>query len=616
MSVIDVHTHFVPDFVFTELAAGGGRYGLSGDAEHLESAAGRLPLHYAEMQDPVSKLAAMDARGVDESVVSLTPHLFIYGEAHEPVDFARRANDALAAFVAASPRLHGVATLPLGRPEAAADELRRAVRELGLRGAIIGTGLSAGEPLDRIGIGPLFAAAEELGVPLILHPFYCGTITDPELFLNNSLGVPFDTAWAVARLMAGGVLDEHPGVKLVLPHGGGALPSVIGRLDNAWERRPGLSDAAARRPSEYLDRCWFDSITHRAGALRGLAELAGADRILLGTDSPYLTGDTDPRGSMAAAGLDPDAAGASARELFGLAAGPEPVRGPARPGAPARPDVREAILARESLLLGPVARTDAEMLERLIHPGFDETGRTGHSWSRAEAIEKLQTLPHQTERVAYGRVIELAPGVAHLRFRTHDDRGIVHRSGIWINEGDGWRERYHQGTPDTQPAAGRAPVFADADAPYAPPTIDALSDLGGPRCEGGSVRAAPAEMRDAVIACERRLLSPAARTDPDALDRLIHPDFDEIGRTGYSWTRDEVIAKLQTVPEQTLDVEFGRVIRLAEDVAHIRFRTVDADGVVHRSSIWIRESGEWRQRYHQGTPDTQSDEGREAREAR
>ena len=87
MSVVDVHTHFVPAFVFAALAAGDARHGLAGDAEFLSSPAGRLPLHYPEMRDPAEKLAAMDARGVDESVVSLTPHLFIYGEEHEPVEF-------------------------------------------------------------------------------------------------------------------------------------------------------------------------------------------------------------------------------------------------------------------------------------------------------------------------------------------------------------------------------------------------------------------------------------------------------------------------------------------------------------------------------------------------
>lgn len=318
MSLVDVHSHFVPEFVFDALAAGDRRHGLEGDEEFLTSPAGRLPLHYAEMREPAAKLAAMDARRTDESIVSLTPHLFIYEDQHDPIGFAERSNDALAEFIAASPRLHGLATLPLGHPEAASAELRRAVTRLGLRGAIIGTGLSAAEPLDRIGLDPLFAAAAELGAPLFIHPFYCGLVTEPEFFLNNSLGVPFDTAWAVARLMVSGALDRHPELRLVLPHGGGALPSLLGRLDNAWQRRPELAEAAHREPSAYLGQLWFDSVVHDPRSLAHLAALAGADRVLAGTDSPYMTGDPDPARSFELAGLDADAAGLAARALFGL----------------------------------------------------------------------------------------------------------------------------------------------------------------------------------------------------------------------------------------------------------------------------------------------------------
>jgi aminocarboxymuconate-semialdehyde decarboxylase len=270
------------------------------------------------MHSPEAKLAAMRARGVDVSIVSLTPHLFIYADEHDPVGFARKANDELGAFVEADQRLHGLATLPIGHPDAAAAELRRAVVELGFRGAIIGTGLSVELPLDRLGLDPLFAVAAELGVPLLVHPFYSGVVTSPEFFLNNSLGVPFDSAWSVARLIASGALDQHPGLKLVVPHGGGALPYLLGRLDNAWHRRAELYEHAAKAPSAYLNQLWFDSILHSAGALSFLAKQVGAERVLLGTDSPYLTGDADPCASLAAAGLDPVGAGLSAARLFGL----------------------------------------------------------------------------------------------------------------------------------------------------------------------------------------------------------------------------------------------------------------------------------------------------------
>ncbi|MFK3677670.1 amidohydrolase family protein [Microbacterium sp. NPDC090218] len=320
MTVVDVHTHFVPSFVREILARGTGEHGIAGTERFLESAAGRLPLDYPEMHEPAAKRAAMRERGVDVSIVSLTPHLFLYEEACDPVEFARRANDELGVFVGSAAQLHGLATLPIGNPDEAAAELRRAVTGLGMRGAIIGTGRSRELPLDRLELDPLFTTAVELDVPLLVHPFYCGVVTSPELFLNNSLGVPFDAAWAVARLIAAGVLDRHPHLKLVVPHGGGALPYLLGRMDNAWRRRPELREAALRQPSAYLDQLWFDSILHSDVALRFLAGLVGPERVLVGTDSPYLTGDSDPCATLAAAGLDVDDAGRAAVQVFGLSA--------------------------------------------------------------------------------------------------------------------------------------------------------------------------------------------------------------------------------------------------------------------------------------------------------
>src|SRR4029453_4609330 len=109
-----------------------------------------------------------------------------------------------------------------------------------------------------------------LNVPLMIHPYYCGVITSTELFLNNTLGVPFDTGWGVARLIASGTLDCHPRLKLLLPHGGGALPYLFGRMENAWNRRIEVREAARRPPSAYKNQFWYDSIVHSDEALRYL----------------------------------------------------------------------------------------------------------------------------------------------------------------------------------------------------------------------------------------------------------------------------------------------------------------------------------------------------------
>lgn len=281
--IVDVHTHYA------------ARSLLDGDV--VVSASGeRLPAHYPELWDPEAKLAELDARGIDVALVSLTPHLFT----SDPVA-ARRANDELAEYTA-HPRLHALATLAPGDP----TELARCVERLGFVGAQIPT-----SPLEPA----VLDAAEALGVPLMLHPFYGGPFTDPDLFLHNSLGVPFDTCLAAARLICSGTLDRHPRLKLVLVHGGGHLPYQLGRLDNAHAAG---RDAAARVPSSYLDQIWCDGVVHSPRALAFLADVVGADHVLLGTDRPYLTGEPRPVEQARAAGLDPDALGANAAALFRL----------------------------------------------------------------------------------------------------------------------------------------------------------------------------------------------------------------------------------------------------------------------------------------------------------
>lgn len=113
-------------------------------------------------------------------------------------------------------------------------------------------------------------------------------------------------------------------------------------------------------------------------------------------------------------------------------------------------DLREEIVRLESLLLSAGARNDVELLEMLIHHDFYEIGRTGKYWEREEVIRVLNTIPDQVQGVAFDRVVELGPGVAHVRFRTEDAAGVVHRSSIWMYEDNRWQQRYHQGTPDTQ----------------------------------------------------------------------------------------------------------------------------------------------------------------------
>ena len=238
--------------------------------------------------DAQARLASMDERGISHAVLSIAPQLFMYwADGSEAAGFCRAANDDLAAFAAGSGgRVSAVATLPLQDPAAAAAELRRAVTELGMCGAEIGPH-AEGTPLDDPALRPVLAAAAGLRVPLIVHPYYVAPSPGLEdFYLTNLIGNPLATTVCAARLIFCGVLDELAGLRLVLMHGGGYLPYQIGRLDHGYRVRA-EARGCAHPPSAYLGRFWFDTVTHAPRPLRFLADTAGADHVVYGTDFPF-----------------------------------------------------------------------------------------------------------------------------------------------------------------------------------------------------------------------------------------------------------------------------------------------------------------------------------------
>jgi aminocarboxymuconate-semialdehyde decarboxylase len=316
VTVVDLHTHFLPRF-FVEEAAAEGVFGVrvqDGLVVHPEGF--RYPVHKTFVAvEP--KLEAMDAAGIDVSVLSSAPTLFFYDQATDAaVTFARRSNDALAELVADTDRLAAFAALPLQEPEAAAEELERAVRELGMLGAHIGTNCGK-TPLDAPAMDPVLAAAERLDVPLMLHPYYVGPKPGLEdFYLVNSMGNPLDTSIAAVRLIHSGALDRHPGLRVALVHAGGFVPYQIGRFDHAWSVRPEPRVSLERPPSAYLDRFWMDTITHGDEALRFLADRIDADRLYIGTDEPFDMADTDPVARLERVGIDPEATAGAAAALL------------------------------------------------------------------------------------------------------------------------------------------------------------------------------------------------------------------------------------------------------------------------------------------------------------
>jgi aminocarboxymuconate-semialdehyde decarboxylase len=231
----------------------------------------------------------MDAAGVDVPVVSNTPQTFLYNQdAALTAALAALQNDQIAKTVTAYPdRLLGIATLPMQAPERAADELRRAMGKLGLKGAQIGSNVN-GRNLDEPTLEPLWAAANELGAFIMVHPTQiAGAERLKAYYLTNLIGNPLDTTIAAAALVFGGVIERYPNINFLMVHGGGFVPYQMGRFKHGWEVRPEPQARLKAPPAASLDRLLFDTILHGRPALEFLVSTCGAARVLLGSDYPF-----------------------------------------------------------------------------------------------------------------------------------------------------------------------------------------------------------------------------------------------------------------------------------------------------------------------------------------
>lgn len=245
-----------------------------------------------------ARLADMDAQGVDVQAISPNPGQYYYfAPAELGRDLSRTINDAITEAVASAPdRLVGMGTVPLQDTGMAIAEMRRCVSECGLRGIEIGTNVG-GRELAAPELRPFLAAAEELGVLLFIHPlgFTHGERLS-EHYLNNIIGNPLESAIALGHLIFGGVLDDLPGLKLCVAHGGGYLPSYRGRMDHAFREREDCRQHIAREPSAYLRDIWLDTLVFDEAQLADLVRTHGADRLCMGTDYPFDMGEPDPVG--------------------------------------------------------------------------------------------------------------------------------------------------------------------------------------------------------------------------------------------------------------------------------------------------------------------------------
>jgi aminocarboxymuconate-semialdehyde decarboxylase len=297
MKSIDIHAHLVPTSLWQAADARTEWYGFRHEpGDGIGSMVGggkRTSFTSPKVRlTPEERLKDMDAQGVDVQVVSI--HTPFFGYHLDPAQgraLARDVNDEIAGMTRQWPRrFAGLATLPVQDVKASIDELERAVTVLGLKGAELDTVVN-GENWDEPKFLPLFKAAEAMGAVLFFHPqpqhnFMLQRTTRYGLF--NSLGVIVEDAIVVAVLIFGGVLDACPDLKVCIAHGGGPACFAMGRLDRGWQGTPDAHRVIKQAPSSYQRRLYYDTVVGSEKALRFLLDEVGVDRVVLGSDWPFV----------------------------------------------------------------------------------------------------------------------------------------------------------------------------------------------------------------------------------------------------------------------------------------------------------------------------------------
>ena len=287
---VDIHSHYFPEAYLNIFNEDGKRFnaeyrmteqGFFYKTPNSPNTAGPMATKFMDLKQ---RIAEMDQQGVAVQAISLTAPMVYWGEAELDHKLASAWNDAASEAHQAYPtRLVGFCTLPMLYPDRAIEELNRASKLPGIRGVYVGTNINnkdLSEPLFE----PIWTRIEELDLPIFLHPLQTvGGDRLRKFYLSNFIGNPIDTTIAASHLIFGGVLDRHPKLRFGLAHGGGALLILIGRMDHGWKVRPEVKQLP-KAPSEYLDRFYYDTITHSKQIMEFVISTVGAERVMLGSD--------------------------------------------------------------------------------------------------------------------------------------------------------------------------------------------------------------------------------------------------------------------------------------------------------------------------------------------
>ena len=289
---IDFHNHYYPPEYLDAIKAGPSRVRIDYDQDQNPR------LHYPGdynilvpgHRDLDYREGVLRKHGVDKQLLTFTTPGVHFEDPLAAVTLARAINDAFAREVKARKRFAALATLPLNDAAAAVTELERAMKELGLPGAMVFSNVN-GTPLADPAYEPLWKKADELDAVIYIHPAHPASVQAmEEYWLTALVGFLFDTTLAAAHLVFAGVPERYPRIKWALTHMGGALPYLAERCDRGFEAFADCRRNISRPPSTYFKQFYYDTVNFNPDAIDFAIRFAGTEHILAGSDYPHQIG--------------------------------------------------------------------------------------------------------------------------------------------------------------------------------------------------------------------------------------------------------------------------------------------------------------------------------------
>jgi len=301
--IVDVHAHFVPKTAIDELSKRGCEF----DINLIETEPGchccRFPSglqvrpFFDTLSDLPARIAEMAKIGIDRQILTIWTDIF--GYELSPIkgyQWHQILNNTLGELCALnSDKFSWMASGAMQNAGLAAKELERAIK-FGAVGGVVAAHID-GKNLGECDLDEYWATCVKLKAPVFIHPVNPVPLPRERNFsLSQIVAYTTDTSLTVGSLISAGVLDRFPNLKLILSHGGGGLPWLIGRFDRMYQASsPKITGTICEHtPSKYLSHMYYDTILHSETALQYLRAIVGMDRLVIGTDAPFPPGDPDP----------------------------------------------------------------------------------------------------------------------------------------------------------------------------------------------------------------------------------------------------------------------------------------------------------------------------------